>query len=102
MRALLIAITLASPAAADWRPVEDVAGLLTGARIDYMGVGQLFMANGTTYYGPDFGLWAVRDGRYCSVWPPETSWICYGVERDDDRIRFIGPDGAVTEGRLVP
>lgn len=90
----------AGPVAADWARVDDVAAVLKGARIHYPGVTQIFAPDGETYYGPSIGRWAARDGRYCSVWPPVTDWVCYGVLRDGHKVRFIAPDGTATDGTL--
>lgn len=74
MRAFLIAMTWASPAAADCCPVKDVAGLLRGERDGCHGMGR----------------------------PSGITWLCHEKRRDGDGIRFIGPNGAVTEGQLAP
>ena len=90
-------------AAEGWAPAADVAALLAGRSVAYAGAQQSFRADGGTTYvasRPTEGAWEVRDGRYCSVWPPATRWVCYDVEVSGDgaRVRFVTEAGDVTEG----
>jgi hypothetical protein len=66
---------------------------------------QFFGNDGSTTYfaeGPSsVGAWEVRDGQYCSVWPPAQDWVCYDVELSPRTpphafIVWIAPDGART------
>ncbi len=61
---------------------------------------QIFRANGATFYSvganQTIGSWKVVDDTYCSVWPPSTNWVCYGVVRDGNVIQFVSPSGTVT------
>ena len=62
---------------------------------------QYFGKAGDTRYITDRaadGRWDVRGGQYCSQWPPSDTWACYDVERDGNRVRFIGSDRSVSEG----
>lgn len=99
LRLALLSLLFATPAAA-WQEVADLHAFLVGKRIDYPGVSQAFEASGVTHYGRTTGAWEVRDGRYCSVWPPATEWVCYGVDVSGEVIRFTAEDGTTTEGRL--
>ena len=76
---------------------------------DYRPWRQFFGADGKTLYlgeGPSsVGEWEVRDGQYCSLWPPAKDWVCYDVELKPAQppfngIVWIGPDGSRTEGVL--
>jgi len=110
MRQQVLAIAIgiaAGPAgvlAAGWQQLdgEAVREALEGRRLVYdSGAWQSFSATGSTVYnaGSDSrGSWAVRDGRYCSVWPPSDLWACYDVETAGDSVRFIGDGGDITEG----
>jgi hypothetical protein len=68
-------------------------------------VEQIFQESGQTFYlvGGDSsaGSWAVRDGKYCSVWPPSDHWSCYAVMRDGDAVTFVSGDGTRFPMRLT-
>jgi hypothetical protein len=68
-------------------------------------VEQIFHKGGQTFYlvGGDSssGSWAVRDGKYCSVWPPSDHWACYAVMRDGDAVTFVSGDGTRFPMRLT-
>jgi len=96
--------TCAVPAQA-WERLDDdgIRVALTGARLAYDTAWQEFRASGRTLYnaGHDsWGYWTARGDKYCSQWPPADGWDCYDVERDGDRLRFIGSTGHITEGRF--
>lgn len=62
---------------------------------------QTFAASGATQYITEraaSGLWDVRSGQYCVVWPPSEDWACFDVQISDQRIRFIATDDSVSEG----
>ncbi len=59
---------------------------------------QVFVAGGATRYTIDgksisTGYWRIRMDSYCSVWPPSSNWVCYGVTGslagEDRRLTFI-------------
>ena len=73
---------------------------------------QSFAKNGETIYidasgAKTFGEWAVRGGKYCSLWPPSDRWVCYGMESDllaDGKVAVTwisGGGGKRFEARLV-
>ncbi|WP_293577117.1 hypothetical protein [Phaeobacter sp.] len=109
--AMMIAVSSAVSAlgsvasAEEWRlltgPQAHVA--LEGKALVYdNGASQTFHASGRTLYnaGHDsWGSWAIRDGQYCSTWPPSNLWACYGLETDGTALRFVGEHGAITVGR---
>ncbi|WP_291727028.1 hypothetical protein [Leisingera sp. F5] len=105
--ALMIAVSLAvSPlSAAEWRVLnaEDVQAALEGRKLTYgSGAWQEFRASGRTLYnaGHDsWGSWGVRDGKYCSTWPPSDLWACFVLESDGEAFRFVGESGDITIGR---
>lgn len=90
--------------AADWQRLDSAAirDALEGRKLVYdSGAWQSFSATGGTLYnaGRDsWGSWSVREGRYCSVWPPSDLWACYDVEVTGNKLRFIGDSGDITEG----
>ena len=62
---------------------------------------QHFAANGSTQHITERmsdGRWDVRDGQYCSTWPPSDTWACYDIQIGGNVVRFIGSDGSVSEG----
>jgi hypothetical protein len=70
---------------------------------------QFFNKDGTTLYignaAPSLGRWDIREGRYCSVWPPADNWVCYGVELapaapPHQFIVWIAPDGTRSSAKL--
>ncbi|UWQ34471.1 hypothetical protein K3555_08320 [Leisingera sp. M527] len=105
--ALMIAVSLTvSPlAAAEWRALsgEDVQAALAGRKLVYgSGAWQEFRASGRTLYnaGHDsWGYWGVRDGKYCSTWPPSDLWACFVLESDGAAMRFVDESGGITTGR---
>ncbi len=84
---------------------EEIVAALTGEKLGYgQGIWQTFEENMQTHYfsgGPSTGTWAVRDGRYCSVWPPSDIWACYDVLQRGDTIRFVGDSGDITDGTFA-
>ncbi|KIC17548.1 hypothetical protein [Leisingera sp. ANG-Vp] len=107
--ALMIAVSCAvSPLwAAEWRVLsgEEVQAALEGRKLVYgNGAWQELRASGRTLYnaGQDsWGHWGVRDGKYCSTWPPSDLWACYVLESDGEALRFTGKSGDVTTGRYA-
>lgn len=120
MRAVLIALLLATPAAAAERRLtgEEVRAVHSDASAVQMlspddeaaGVfpwRQDFFADGRTVYHdpgdgkpvpPSEGRWDVWGNRYCSTWGASGLWDCYNVYLDEDGPRTIiiweGVDGA--------
>lgn len=84
-----------------------LTAMLAGHTLDYAdGTRQSFRADGGTTFWDKAGVqsrgrWGARGDRYCSVWPPSDTWVCYGVAAKGDAVRFTDDAGAVTEGRLV-
>ncbi|UWQ92910.1 hypothetical protein K3727_09070 [Rhodobacteraceae bacterium M382] len=87
-----------------WTPAlgEEIRSALEGRSLIYdRGAWQDFNASGRTLYnaGRDsWGYWAVRDDRYCSMWPPSDIWACYKVEVTSTAVRFVDPGGEITTG----
>ena len=90
--------------ATDWRVLRDaeLRAAMEGRRVTYTsGAWQEFRASGRTLYnaGQDsWGYWRIEGERYCSSWPPSDLWACYDVQLTDDRIRFVGAGGDITDG----
>ena len=59
---------------------------------------QYFSPSGATRYqerdGPETeGIWRINEhGHYCSVWPPASRWVCYGVRVDGNDIYWQSGD----------
>lgn len=102
----LLAVFLCLPcmlSAEGWRVMtgEEIAVALTDRNLIYDNATQSFYESGRTLYnaGQDsWGYWAVRGDQYCSQWPPADGWDCYDMAESGGMLRFIGPDGATTEG----
>ena len=81
---------------------DEILAALTGQKLDYgEGVWQTFSDTMSTQYfsgRPSAGRWAVREDRYCSVWPPSDLWGCYDVQQSGDVIRFVDNTGGTTDG----
>lgn len=81
---------------------EQILAALTGQKLDYgQGVWQTFDDTMLTQYfsgRPSAGRWAVREDRYCSLWPPSDLWACYDVQQSGRVIRFVDDNGGTTEG----
>ena len=106
-RSLLLAfLVFAGPAAAeDWRALSgaEIRVVLTGATVSYDPDTQVFFETGRTRYRllrDRWGWWEIRGDSYCSLWPPGEDWTCFAVERRGGRLRFIDPDGVITEATL--
>ncbi|MEP1585278.1 MAG: hypothetical protein ABJR46_13775 [Tateyamaria sp.] len=105
--ALMFLIFAPSGALADWIALKgpEISQALTGRTLAYEKAQQDFRASGKTLYvfgGRDsWGNWRVQDDQYCSQWPPQDLWACYGLERQGDALRFVGEAGDVTEGVYV-
>lgn len=107
--AVILALCLATPASAeDWRPLagDDLAKRLSGANVVYDLDEQKFFENGRTRYRvfrDRWGWWEMREGRYCSLWPPAEIWECYETELSADgaQIKFTSSEGIVTVGTFV-
>ncbi len=84
---------------------DEILMALADKKLDYgEGVTQTFDSNMLTQYfsgRPSAGRWAVRDDRYCSVWPPSDIWACYDVEQNRDTIRFVDDAGNMTDGTYI-
>jgi hypothetical protein len=77
---------------------------LQGSRDDGKPWSQIFQKSGVTYYSVDGaqsqGVWQVRGDHYCSQWPPNQSWTCYEMMRDDKTYSFISASGKRSMGTL--
>ena len=101
--ALMLAL-LAPPALAEgWVPMsgEEITQALTGRTLAYPDTTQDFRASGRTLYihkgRESWGYWRVENDRYCSQWPPNDLWACYAMDRQGDRLRFVGERDDITE-----
>jgi hypothetical protein len=106
-RRALAFIAIACPALAwadeTWVPMTGagIRAALEGRILEYANATQDFRASGKTLYrtnGRDsWGNWRVEGNAYCSQWPPSDLWACYGMDRQGDRLRFVGQQGDTTE-----
>jgi hypothetical protein len=106
--AWVLAVLLAGPVAAEgWVGVEGAAlrDLLEQKDVRFdNGQEQLFFLGGITRFShgwPNEGRWKVRDGEYCSNWPPEVEWHCLAVSADGARVRFEDAEHRVWLGEIV-
>ena len=78
---------------------------LQGTREDGKLWQQIFQKSGATFYSvgsaQSQGLWEVRGDQYCSQWPPNESWTCYGMALDADDYYFISASGQRSSGKLL-
>ncbi len=69
---------------------------------------QYFADNGDTLYlaagsPPSPGKWRISGDTYCSLWPPSTSWDCYGMTGEGDNVTWIfDGGGAPWPAKMVP
>ena len=108
LRIIAVAVCLTSPAfAQDWAPTGDAHDTLAGRVVDYHGVfedaWQRFNESGATLYvagPPSWGRWEGDGDRYCSQWPPNMDWTCYGLEvsADGTQVRWVDANGGSTVG----
>jgi len=101
--ALLALMFCALPAMAEeWVAMsgDEIQDALTDRRLAYANAWQEFRASGRTLYnaGEDsWGYWAVQGNQYCSLWPPSDLWACYTMDRQGQKLRFVGQHGDITE-----
>ncbi|WP_299076195.1 hypothetical protein [uncultured Ruegeria sp.] len=102
--ALILAIWPGFLAAEEFRKLsgDEILAALSGHKLTYgEGIWQTFDDTMLTQYysgRPSSGRWAVREDRYCSLWPPSDLWACYDVQKSGDTIRFVDDAGATTDG----
>lgn len=102
--ALILTIWPGFLAAEEFRTLngDEILTALSGQKLDYgEGVWQTFDDSMLTQYfsgRPSAGRWAVREDRYCSLWPPSDLWACYNVQQSGQTIRFVDDGGGTTDG----
>lgn len=111
MRALMILLLLANSVVAEPTKLsgDAIATLLTDkmlyAKINDKDASQLFMKNGATFYSvggaQTQGEWKVEGDKYCSVWPPNPTWVCYDVLQNETHVSFVSPSGKTSEFSTV-
>jgi hypothetical protein len=82
----------------------EIAQALTEQTLKYATATQTFYASGKTLYDsgrPSWGYWRVEGDQYCSQWPPNDLWACYGLEQQGVKVRFVGQRDDITEGSFV-
>ena len=78
----------------------EIKTALEARKLKYGNDWRDFRALGRTLYnaGRDRrGYWNVRDDQYCGMWRPTGIWACNALERQGDRLRFVGESGDVPE-----
>lgn len=101
---------ICAPALADeiWVKLSgpEIEAALDDRRLKYEAASQTFYKSGKTLYDagrPSWGNWRIQGDAYCSQWPPNAGWACYGFERltptsgGEIRLRFVSQSGHVTE-----
>lgn len=104
--AVLLALWPMLGQAEEWRALDGgaIKAALEGRSLNYGDASQNFEGGGVTVYSadqPSTGAWRVDGNQFCSQWPPSDSWSCYDVEAKEGALRFIGADGAVTQGTYM-
>lgn len=110
--ALILALLVPSFAAAEWVKMSgaEIAEALTGRALVYLDkedprqrvdTFQDFRASGATLYTfkgrESWGYWRVEGDQYCSQWPPNDLWACYGMAQAGDSLRFVGERDDITD-----
>ena len=100
--ALMIALVAAPVAAEQWQPMtgDQIRAALEGRKLQYASAWQEFRSSGRTLYNAgkgSWGNWRIQGDSYCSQWPPQDLWACYTMDRNGDRLRFVGPGNDITE-----
>ncbi len=82
----------------------EIKEALSERTLKFSSATQKFYASGKTLYDsgrPSWGYWRVEGDAYCSQWPPNDLWTCYGMDRRAGMVRFVGERDDVTEGVYV-
>ncbi|MEL6463332.1 MAG: hypothetical protein AAFQ58_00055 [Pseudomonadota bacterium] len=101
--ALILGLFASPLTAEEWHPMtgDDIRAALTGRTLAYPDTTQDFRESGRTLYihkgRESWGYWRVEDDQYCSQWPPNDLWACYGMDRKGDMLRFVGERDDITE-----
>jgi len=103
-------MTLTSGAFAEERTMTgaELKSFLPGIAAKGGNTYQTFEANGHTDYftggRKSEGRWAIREDKYCSVWPPSDLWACYDVVIDETEMRifWVEANGAREKNRYEP
>ena len=100
--ACAIFVLFAAPVFAEEQMMKgpEVKAFLDGANVEGNQDGnawsQTFRADGTTVYttvsGDQQGSWEIRGDKFCSNWPPATTWDCYDITGEGENISFV-PEG---------
>ena len=105
--ALIIALlTPFSAVAEGWERLsgDEIRTALEGRKLQYSFATQDFRSSGRTLYDsgrPSWGYWRVQDDQYCSQWPPSDLWACYHMDKNGEKLRFVGDRDDVTEGVYI-
>ncbi|MEL6808761.1 MAG: hypothetical protein AAFO97_13370 [Pseudomonadota bacterium] len=114
--ALIFALWAPDLAVADWVKMsgKEISEALTGRTLEYLDKDdptqrvdtlQDFRASGKTLYTfkgrESWGNWRVENDQYCSQWPPNDLWACYGMERDGATLRFVGERDDITAAQYA-
>ncbi|MBG1231637.1 hypothetical protein [Aestuariivirga litoralis] len=101
--AVFFLMMLTLPASAGLLPLhgDQIVKLLSDktlyAKVDGKAASQLFQKSGATFYSvgdaQNQGAWKIDGDKYCSVWPPNETWVCYDVLQDDKTVTFVSPSG---------
>ena len=113
MRRLIAILLFLTPALAAERPLTgaEITALLadrTVAGTDQNGKPwtQVFQKGGLTIYSQgtavSTGYWRVTGDQYCSQWPPNETWSCYGMTGEGDHATFVSSSGASYPVTVTP
>lgn len=109
VRLILFFVVWANPLMAqDWQKLDglEINQALKSQTFDF-GMGkQDFLPDGRTSYQEQeksWGRWKIKNGQYCSLWPPSDVWVCYDLESKHFGLwlRFTGSNGRIFTGKKV-
>ena len=82
--AIVLAVSIPAALAGDWQALSgpEIEEALDDRKLRYAAATQTFYKSGKTLYDagrPSWGYWRIQGDRYCSQWPPNAGWDCYGL-----------------------
>jgi hypothetical protein len=109
--AVLVGLTLPAYADGTWSKLSgpEIEKALDDRKLRYSAATQTFYKSGKTLYDagrPSWGYWRVQGDEYCSQWPPNAGWECYGFERrtalnGEVELRFLSQTGHATNAEYT-
>jgi hypothetical protein len=106
--AVALVISISGAYAGEWQALtgSEIEAALDDRKLRYAAATQTFYKSGKTLYDagrPSWGYWRIQGDEYCSQWPPNAGWECYGFEQrlndltNTIELRFISQTGHKTD-----